>query len=149
MLTPSLSLCLCLLLDSFVNSQEWTISRSVPDLRLGIVGSLNSGKSALVHRYLTGSYMQEESPEGGRFKKEVFIDGQSYLLLIRDEGGAPEMQVRWNKKWNLCVFPPPPNLSYMHEMEKWCIAGKGVCSTPQLSVVGTSWGTYKFALIIL
>lgn len=59
----------------------------------GIVGSLNSGKSALVHRYLTGSYMQDESPEGGRFKKEVIIDGQSYLLLIRDEGGPPEMQV--------------------------------------------------------
>lgn len=79
--------------DSFVNSQEWTISRAVPDLRLGIVGALNSGKSALVHRYLTGSYMQEESPEGGRFKKEIFIDNQSYLLLIRDEGGLPEMQV--------------------------------------------------------
>ncbi|CAD6997369.1 unnamed protein product [Ceratitis capitata] len=46
--------------NSFVNSQEWTISRSVPDLRLGIVGALNSGKSALVHRYLTGSYMQED-----------------------------------------------------------------------------------------
>ena len=30
---------------------------------------------------------------GGRFKKEVVIEGQSYLLLIRDEGGAPEMQV--------------------------------------------------------
>jgi len=59
----------------------------------GILGSVQSGKSALVHRYLTGSYMQEESPEGGRFKKEVIIDGQSYLLLIRDEGGAPEMQV--------------------------------------------------------
>jgi len=78
--------------DSFVNSQEWTLSRSVPDLRLGIVGSLSSGKSALVHRYLTGSYMQEESPEGGRFKKEVVVDGQSYLLLIRDEGGPPELQ---------------------------------------------------------
>ncbi|KAL5281740.1 AGAP3 family protein [Megaselia abdita] len=78
--------------DSFVNSQEWTISRSVPDLRLGIVGSLSSGKSALVHRYLTGAYMQEESPEGGRFKKEVFVDNQSYLLLIRDEGGPPQMQ---------------------------------------------------------
>lgn len=76
-----------------MNSQEWTISRSVPDIRLGIVGSLTSGKSALVHRYLTGSYMQEESPEGGRFKKEVQIDNQSYLLLIRDEGGAPELQV--------------------------------------------------------
>ena len=79
--------------DSFVNSQEWTLSRAVPDLRLGIVGSLASGKSALVHRYLTGSYMQEESPEGGRFKKEISIDGQSYLLLIRDEGGSPELQV--------------------------------------------------------
>ncbi|XP_058060428.1 centaurin-gamma-1A isoform X1 [Anopheles bellator] len=78
--------------DSFVNSQEWTISRSVPDIRLGIVGSLSSGKSALVHRYLTGSYMQEESPEGGRFKKEIQIDNQSYLLLIRDEGGPPEIQ---------------------------------------------------------
>lgn len=79
--------------DSFVNSQEWTLSRSVPDLRLGIVGSLSSGKSALVHRYLTGSYMQEESPEGGRFKKEILVDNQSYLLLIRDEGGPPELQV--------------------------------------------------------
>ena len=38
--------------------------------------------------------MQEESPEGGRFKKEIMIDGQSYLLLIRDEGGSPELQVR-------------------------------------------------------
>lgn len=78
--------------DSFVNSQEWTLSRSVPDLRLGIVGSLSSGKSALVHRYLTGSYMQEESPEGGRFKKEILVDNQSHLLLIRDEGGPPELQ---------------------------------------------------------
>ncbi|XP_076054952.1 centaurin gamma 1A isoform X2 [Oratosquilla oratoria] len=78
--------------DSFVNSQEWTLSRGVPDLRLGIVGSLSSGKSALVHRYLTGSYMQEESPEGGRFKKEIVLDGHSYLLLIRDEGGPPELQ---------------------------------------------------------
>jgi len=78
--------------DSFVNSQEWTLSQSAPDLKLGILGSVQSGKSALVHRYLTGSYMQEESPEGGRFKKEVIIDGQSYLLLIRDEGGSPEMQ---------------------------------------------------------
>lgn len=85
-----------LFLDSFVNSQEWTLSRSVPDIKLGILGSNSSGKSALVHRFLTGTYMQEESPEGGRFKKEVVIDGQSYLLLIRDEGGPPEMQV--------CVF---------------------------------------------
>ncbi|XP_009070873.1 PREDICTED: arf-GAP with GTPase, ANK repeat and PH domain-containing protein 3-like, partial [Acanthisitta chloris] len=77
---------------SFVNSQEWTLSRSVPELKVGIVGNLSSGKSALVHRYLTGTYVQEESPEGGRFKKEIVVDGQSYLLLIRDEGGHPELQ---------------------------------------------------------
>ncbi|XP_048006683.1 centaurin-gamma-1A-like [Leguminivora glycinivorella] len=78
--------------DSFVNSQEWTAARGVTELRVGVLGSPDSGKSALVHRYLTGAYMQEESPEGGRFKKEVIIDGHSYLLLIRDEGGSPEMQ---------------------------------------------------------
>ena len=38
---------------------------------------------------------------GGRFKKEVILDGQSYLLLIRDEGGSDEggsfdLQVRFN-----------------------------------------------------
>uniref|UniRef100_A0A663LZ61 Arf-GAP with GTPase, ANK repeat and PH domain-containing protein 3 n=1 Tax=Athene cunicularia TaxID=194338 RepID=A0A663LZ61_ATHCN len=80
------------LVYSFVNSQEWTLSRSVPELKVGIVGNLSSGKSALVHRYLTGTYVQEESPEGGRFKKEIVVDGQSYLLLIRDEGGPPELQ---------------------------------------------------------
>ncbi|MCP9258707.1 Centaurin-gamma-1A [Dirofilaria immitis] len=58
-------------------------------LILGLVGSLHSGKTSLVHRYLTGAYTNEESPEGGRFKKEVVLDGQSYLLLIRDEGSAP------------------------------------------------------------
>ncbi|VEL44445.1 unnamed protein product [Protopolystoma xenopodis] len=36
--------------------------------------------------------MQDESPEGGRFKKEVFLEGQSHLLLIRDEGGPPDQQ---------------------------------------------------------
>ena len=84
--------------DSFVNSQEWTLSRSVLDIRIGLLGSLSSGKSALVHRFLTGTYMQEESPEGGRFKKEIQIDNQSYLLLIRDEANAPDTQV--NRRWN-------------------------------------------------
>lgn len=40
------------------------------------------------------------SSSGGRFKKEIVVDGQSYLLLIRDEGGPPELQVRmlWIQK---------------------------------------------------
>ncbi|KAL7977905.1 hypothetical protein Chor_010857 [Crotalus horridus] len=72
--------------------QRWGESSGSPFLSQGIVGNLSSGKSALVHRYLTGTYVQEESPEGGRFKKEIVVDGQSYLLLIRDEGGPPELQ---------------------------------------------------------
>ena len=39
----------------------------------GIVGNLASGKSALVHRYLTGTYVQEESPEGMLFWQTVSI----------------------------------------------------------------------------
>ncbi|XP_075883006.1 arf-GAP with GTPase, ANK repeat and PH domain-containing protein 1-like isoform X3 [Nelusetta ayraudi] len=74
------------------NSQEWSLSRSIPELRLGILGSLKSGRSALVHKYVTGSYVAVEKPEGGRFKKEVLVDGQSQLLLIREEAGPPDAQ---------------------------------------------------------
>ncbi|XP_061591124.1 arf-GAP with GTPase, ANK repeat and PH domain-containing protein 2 isoform X2 [Cololabis saira] len=73
-------------------SQEWTLSRSIPELRLGILGSLKSGKSALVNKYITGSYVAVEKPDGGRYKKEVLVDGQSNLLLIREEVGAPDAQ---------------------------------------------------------
>ncbi|VDQ05118.1 unnamed protein product [Trichobilharzia regenti] len=59
---------------------------------VGLLGSVQSGKSALVHRYLTGAYVHDESPEGGRFKKELSLDNQSHLLLIRDEGGPPDLQ---------------------------------------------------------
>ena len=79
--------------DSFVNSQEWTISRRVLELRVAVIGGLRSGKSALVHRYLTGSYVNDESPEGGRFKKEVNVEGESHLLLIRDEAGHPDVSL--------------------------------------------------------
>ncbi|CAI4229090.1 unnamed protein product [Auanema sp. JU1783] len=78
---------------AFVNSHEWTLSRTISELRLGVVGAAHSGKTSLIHRYLTGTFTAEESPEGGRFKKEVVIDGQSHLLLIRDEGLAlPDVQ---------------------------------------------------------
>ncbi|NWT07398.1 AGAP2 protein, partial [Mionectes macconnelli] len=29
---------------------------------------------------------------GGQFKREVMVDGQSHLLLIREEAGAPDAQ---------------------------------------------------------
>uniref|UniRef100_A0A914C6H9 Uncharacterized protein n=1 Tax=Acrobeloides nanus TaxID=290746 RepID=A0A914C6H9_9BILA len=75
--------------DAFVNSQEWTLSKTIQELKLGVVGSLASGKTSLVHRFLTGAFTPEESPEGGRFKKEIVLEGKSYLLLIRDEGSSP------------------------------------------------------------
>lgn len=77
---------------NIANSQEWTLSRSIPELRLGILGSLKSGKSALVNKYITGSYIALEKPDGGRYKKEVLVDGQSHLLLIREEAGPPDAQ---------------------------------------------------------
>ncbi|XP_047450161.1 arf-GAP with GTPase, ANK repeat and PH domain-containing protein 2 isoform X2 [Mugil cephalus] len=77
---------------SIANSQEWTLSRSISELRLGILGSQKSGKSALVNKYITGSYTAIEKPDGGRYKKEVLVDGQSHLLLIREEAGPPDAQ---------------------------------------------------------
>uniref|UniRef100_A0A8C3JNV2 ArfGAP with GTPase domain, ankyrin repeat and PH domain 2 n=1 Tax=Calidris pygmaea TaxID=425635 RepID=A0A8C3JNV2_9CHAR len=56
----------------------------------GVLGSSKSGKSALVHRFLTGSYVGLEPTESGQFKREVMVDGQSHLLLIREEGGPPD-----------------------------------------------------------
>ena len=58
----------------------------------GIVGSSVSGKSDLLHRYLTGEYAKVDSFTG-RHKKEVCYDGQSHLLLIRNETGPPDVQV--------------------------------------------------------
>uniref|UniRef100_A0AAX7U1Z7 ArfGAP with GTPase domain, ankyrin repeat and PH domain 2 n=1 Tax=Astatotilapia calliptera TaxID=8154 RepID=A0AAX7U1Z7_ASTCA len=58
----------------------------------GVLGSLKSGKSALVNKYITGSYSAVEKPDGGRYKKEVLVDGQSHLLLIREEAGPPDAQ---------------------------------------------------------
>uniref|UniRef100_A0A3B3TQ31 ArfGAP with GTPase domain, ankyrin repeat and PH domain 2 n=1 Tax=Poecilia latipinna TaxID=48699 RepID=A0A3B3TQ31_9TELE len=79
-------------LVNIANSQEWMLSRSIPELRVGILGSLKSGKSALVNKYITGSYAAIEKPDGGRYKKEVLVDSQSHLLLIREEAGAPDAQ---------------------------------------------------------
>ncbi|KAG5837989.1 hypothetical protein ANANG_G00219010 [Anguilla anguilla] len=73
-------------------SQEWTLSRSVPELHLGVLGSRRSGKSALVHKFTTGAYLPLENQEGGRYKKEVLADGQSHLLLIREESTLPDAQ---------------------------------------------------------
>uniref|UniRef100_A0A3B3YYG5 Small monomeric GTPase n=1 Tax=Poecilia mexicana TaxID=48701 RepID=A0A3B3YYG5_9TELE len=74
------------------SSQEWTMSQAVQELHLGVLGGLCSGKSALVHRHLTGSYQPEENAEGRQFIKDVLVDGQSHLLIIREETEPPGPQ---------------------------------------------------------
>lgn len=73
-----------------VNSQEWTLSRSIPELRLGVLGDVRSGRSSLIHRFLTGSYQVLEKTESEQYKKEMLVDGQTHLVLIREEAGAPD-----------------------------------------------------------
>ncbi|XP_065810975.1 arf-GAP with GTPase, ANK repeat and PH domain-containing protein 1 isoform X1 [Labrus bergylta] len=74
------------------SSQEWTMSQTIQELHLGVLGGLCSGKSALVHRHLTGSYLQLENAEGRQYIKDVLVDGQSHLLIIREETELPDAQ---------------------------------------------------------
>ncbi|XP_056462401.1 arf-GAP with GTPase, ANK repeat and PH domain-containing protein 1-like [Gadus chalcogrammus] len=73
-------------------SQDWTFKQTVQELHLGVLGGLCSGKSALVHRHMTGSYLPSENPDGRQYIKEMLVDGQSHLLVIREETGPPDAQ---------------------------------------------------------
>ncbi|KAK3731516.1 hypothetical protein QZH41_008549 [Actinostola sp. cb2023] len=99
--------------ETFLNSPEFTVSKisSNLELRLGIVGSSVSGKSFLVQRYLTGIYPKMES-FSGRYKKEVMHDGQTNLLLIRDETGPPDLQFTQWVDAVIFVFSLDDELSY-------------------------------------
>uniref|UniRef100_A0A674PBR5 ArfGAP with GTPase domain, ankyrin repeat and PH domain 2 n=1 Tax=Takifugu rubripes TaxID=31033 RepID=A0A674PBR5_TAKRU len=74
------------------SNQEWTMSQPIQELHLGVLGGRCSGKSALVHRHLTGSYLQVENTEGRQYFKDVLLDGQSHLLIIREETELPGAQ---------------------------------------------------------
>ncbi|KAK2914935.1 arf-GAP with GTPase, ANK repeat and PH domain-containing protein 1-like isoform X1 [Channa argus] len=74
------------------SSQEWALSQPIQELHLGVLGGLCSGKSALVHRHLTGSYLPLENSEGRQYIKDVLVDGQSHLLIIREETELPGAQ---------------------------------------------------------
>uniref|UniRef100_A0A8D0DI44 ArfGAP with GTPase domain, ankyrin repeat and PH domain 2 n=1 Tax=Sander lucioperca TaxID=283035 RepID=A0A8D0DI44_SANLU len=68
------------------------MSQTIQELHLGVLGGLCSGKSALVHRHLTGSYLQLENTEGRQYIKDVLVDGQSHVLIIREETEVPGAQ---------------------------------------------------------
>ncbi|GAB0201392.1 arf-GAP with GTPase, ANK repeat and PH domain-containing protein 2 [Grus japonensis] len=123
---------------ALVNSQEWTLGRSVPEIRLGVLGSSKSGKSALVHRFLTGSYVGLEPTESGQFKREMMVDGQSHLLLIREEGGAPDAKFASWADAVIFVFSLENESSFeevtqLHEL----LSGYRGTSEVALALVGT------------
>lgn len=62
----------------------------------GIVGNLASGKSALVHRYLTGTYVQEESPEGMWICKSLcFFFFQTASLFIFNHAEMNQLRIQF------------------------------------------------------
>uniref|UniRef100_A0A671YC04 ArfGAP with GTPase domain, ankyrin repeat and PH domain 2 n=1 Tax=Sparus aurata TaxID=8175 RepID=A0A671YC04_SPAAU len=73
---------------------EWPMNNTLTNclMELGVLGGLCSGKSALVHRHLTGSYLQLENAEGRQYIKDVLVDGQSHLMIIREETELPGAQ---------------------------------------------------------
>ena len=90
----------------------------------GIVGNLASGKSALVHRYLTGTYVQEESPEG---KKDtlyfsVFMSsGWICLFSLFNHSSVLKKHTKKPQKFNdiqcfcakfIQIYPPPSCLLF-------------------------------------
>ncbi|KAI6176932.1 hypothetical protein M3Y97_00852100 [Aphelenchoides bicaudatus] len=60
---------------NLINSIENQNLRLQLENQLGVVGGPNSGKTPLIHRYLTGSYRTHETSEGGRFKKDIVVNG--------------------------------------------------------------------------
>lgn len=54
------------------------------------------------------------------------MDGQSYLLLIRDEGGPPELQVMLlpGVRAHLCARSPFSSL-LVGTGRRWCVQGEG------------------------
>ncbi|KAJ7999269.1 hypothetical protein DPEC_G00213680 [Dallia pectoralis] len=120
------------------NSQEWTFSRTIQELRLGVLGGLRSGKSALVHRHMTGSYLPLENPEGGRYKKEVLVDGNSHILLIREETGPPNAQMASWVDGVILVFSLENEASFQEVYRNYSELGtyRNVAEIPFI-VVGT------------
>jgi hypothetical protein len=75
------------------NSQEWFITRETQDIRVGVVGTENSLKSALVTAFSDGELDLEGDERDGRTKTKLTVDGRCRLLLIREETGGPSRQV--------------------------------------------------------
>lgn len=95
--------------------QPWSFFSRMPlitasplPLLQGIVGNLSSGKSALVHRYLTGTYVQEESPEGEPQGQPVPEAGHTVGPLPF----PPSRLLCWELRFLLCLAPMGPSSKF-------------------------------------
>ncbi|XP_065666973.1 centaurin-gamma-1A isoform X4 [Hydra vulgaris] len=79
--------------DDFTQDSDFTIPKSslYNTMRLGIVGGAQSRKSFLIQSFLSNKYSKEEC-YAKRFKKTIFLNDISYLLLLRDETGPPDQK---------------------------------------------------------
>ncbi|XP_065184700.1 centaurin-gamma-1A-like [Sycon ciliatum] len=97
---------------ALMESQEWTLPRSIPERRLVVVGSPVSCKTQVIQRFVYGNQPPPISCQDGRYKKEVAMDNQSTLLLIRDVTSSPSAQVcEWADSF-LLVFSVCDELSF-------------------------------------
>lgn len=98
------------------------------------------------------------SLSGGRYKKEVLVDGQSYLLLIREEPGSPDAQVLVWMRMSLCEREKESERKTAVSMQIWStcrlhqvsflflssVQQLGWCSDPGLQ--SGEWGQFPGAL---
>jgi hypothetical protein len=84
---------LAVLEGEYKNSQEWFMTRETQDIRVGVVGTEHSLKSALVSAFSDGELDLEGDERDGRTKTRLTVDGRCRLLLVREETGGPSKQL--------------------------------------------------------
>lgn len=86
---------------------------------------------------------------GGRFKKEIVVDGQSYLLLIRDEGGPPELQVReWSRKKLSLYFSSKAARRVTQKLLANCHADRNCLKTKHYISAGLFAAVWQHSVVV-
>ncbi|CAL8120896.1 unnamed protein product [Orchesella dallaii] len=76
------------------NAPEFWMPRSVPQIRIGILGSSASSRQKLLNLFYRETSLNEQS--GRRFKKIISVCDDPYLVAVREEVGYPTDEfLRW------------------------------------------------------
>ncbi|KAL5510512.1 hypothetical protein EMCRGX_G006071 [Ephydatia muelleri] len=79
--------------SQYKENQEWSTTRYFQDIRMGVIGTAESMKTALVTMYTEGVLDLDVEEKDDRCKVKISVDGHSKLLLIREETGSPSKQL--------------------------------------------------------